>query len=121
MQFKEVIGMALGFFFRGFSPDPGLEIHAARELHRLRELAPTESEFLGTVERSPDGFIARLDIYSKLGPFLADAHSGEVEASVDQVIEKMEDQLSQWKQRRQDREQIHGVRDPYLAPPSLEG
>jgi ribosome-associated translation inhibitor RaiA len=121
MQFKEVIGMALGFFFRGVSPDPGLEVHAARELHRLRELAPTDSEFLGTVERAPDGFIARLDVYSKLGPFLADAQAKEIGVSVDQVIEKMEDQLNHWRHRRQEREQVQGLRDPYLSAPSLEG
>ena len=94
------IQMMNRFHFRGFTPAPELEVFAARALGQLLDRAPGDSSALGSVEYLLEGYLARLDVYSKQGPFLADAMAASPQEALDQVFEKIQDQLTQWRNHR---------------------
>lgn len=105
------------FHFRGFQPTQELEKHADEVLSELSAEAPTDASFLGSVEVSPDGYVARLDVYSKHGPFLADSLALTPQSALDEVIERIRFLLDQWKERKAMQERYSFRRDPYTTAP----
>lgn len=88
------------FYFRGFQPSSGLEDFTDAVLAEILCKAPGDASCLGSVERIPDGYQARLDIYSIHGPFLADAFSADPEKAVEGVAAEVLGQLTAWIEKR---------------------
>lgn len=107
------------FHFRGFQPTPELQRHSDLALGELLELAPPDASSLGSVEFTPEGYVARLDVYSKQGPFLADRVALSPQEALDLVMAEIRTQLNQWKERKDLEAVLQGRRDHYLNSVSL--
>src|SRR5262249_3792983 len=90
------------FYYRGFQPTGELQAATAALLDTLREGGPADGAFLGSVEAVPEGYLARLDLYSIHGPFLADSTSHDARSAIEAVIAKIEEQLSLWRENRRE-------------------
>ncbi|MCM2322691.1 MAG: hypothetical protein NDJ90_05480 [Oligoflexia bacterium] len=88
------------FSFRGFQPSANFEAEASRALAELLSGAPADTSCLGSIEQGPQGFVARVDLYSNDGPFLADAVASTPEEAFARVVTDLRARLAEWHERR---------------------
>jgi hypothetical protein len=89
------------FYFQDFEPEFKLRLQANLVLNRILDEAPYGATALGLILKQSEGsFRCALDIYSKQGPFMADAVSATPEQALKSLEEKIKNQLGWWKSHR---------------------
>lgn len=86
--------------FKGINPDDNVRSYVAHVAHNLYFAAPSDSGLDLVVEKSKNAVKASCRIASQAGVFAAEAISENVINAVDQLQEKINQQLKSWKTQR---------------------
>ena len=103
---------------------PAIQDYAERKLEKLaRRLAdPTRVELELAIERNPsiaDNHVAEATIWTK-GPVLrAREASSDMKASIDQLVAKLERQITRYREKRRREHERHAVNGPALPAPAV--
>jgi hypothetical protein len=103
------------FYFTGFEPQGELRGLAESQIQVLLRVAPSDSNWLGSVQSvASETYLARFDLYSVHGPFLADSSAGTPQDAIVQVLEKITVQLKNWREKQNRRSLAEPLKDPYI-------
>jgi hypothetical protein len=86
--------------FKGFDPESDLRTKASASLNRVLHLAPYGSVAIVLLEKLDAGYHCSFDVYSKFGPFIANANCVSADTAIAQVEDKLKIQLDIWRQRK---------------------
>jgi hypothetical protein len=89
------------FHFKNFEPEFKLRFQANLVLNRIMDEAPYGSMAVGLLlKQSDETYRCALDVYSKHGPFMANAVGITPEQALKAMEEKIKNQLGWWKSHR---------------------
>ncbi len=77
------------FHFKNFDADESLRFEANCALCRILDRAPADSTAVAVLEKQDAGFRCSLDIYSRLGPFIATSFSATAAGAIQAVEENL--------------------------------
>jgi hypothetical protein len=91
------------FHFKSFEPGTGVRRKAEDVLDRIMDLAPYGSIAVALLERQDDGYRCSMDVYSKIGPFMASAMAQSAFDALEILEKRMVARIDRWKRHRFDR------------------
>ncbi len=85
------------FQFQGVEPNADLERKANLKLIQMLAYAPPGAVAVGTVQKTGNSYAAAIEVSSAFRTFTSSAFGLSLEAAVNRVLSKMDDQLYNWR------------------------
>lgn len=95
------------FNFIGFTPNDDIKKKAYLATERLMNMAPYGSIIVALLQKDEISYRCAIEIYSKHGPFTAQASGVSPDAALEIVVRSLSKKLDHWKELRCLSEQVN--------------